>query len=406
MLHFESASNAHIDSAHAMEEAVASASRLAGRPLDEARLLVFHATMGHDEGALAAAARRVCPHARTVGCSVAGVIGREGANEQMHALAVMVVWGPPEELFVAVQPHLDGANATEASTALAEAVVAGRGVPRFALFLGSGIDIDVRGCINGVESVFGREVTLFGGTSSDNMKGIASYQLIDGAVHERAAVLVGFFDPTLRVHTQASHGFIPLGVEMTVTRASGNRVHELDGRPAWETYTRNLGLPSTATPADTIPPGALGVALDPARAAEYGDSHLLRAVTHRTDDGGLLMPVACPAGTRLALMQRDEARIFGNLDVLMAQICAQVGEGEVVAVFHADCGARGRATLDRIAKEEIVEAMQAPLRRGAGTPPWLGMYGFGEVARLGGRNMFHNYTTALYVIIRDPVGPS
>ncbi|MFM8431488.1 MAG: hypothetical protein ACKOA1_01710 [Bacteroidota bacterium] len=31
---------------------------------------------------------------------------------------------------------------------------------------------------------------------------------------------------------------------------------------------------------------------------------------------------------------------------------------------------------------------------------WLGMYGFGEFARLGGKNEYHNYTSALYVIYR------
>jgi hypothetical protein len=29
------------------------------------------------------------------------------------------------------------------------------------------------------------------------------------------------------------------------------------------------------------------------------------------------------------------------------------------------------------------------------------MYGFGEFAHLGGRNEYHNYTTALYVITRE-----
>ena len=72
---------------------------------------------------------------------------------------------------------------------------------------------------------------------------------------------------------------------------------------------------------------------------------------------------------------------------------------KIVAVFHADCGARGRLTLDRIAKDEIVREMQRPLF-GDATGPWLGMYGFGEFARLGGKNEFHNYTTALYVIHR------
>jgi hypothetical protein len=400
MLHFSSSSNGLVDSARAIEAAVDDAATRAGRVPADCRLVVFHVTMGHDEEALLGPLRRLCPDARIVGCTVGGIIGREGANEHMHALALMMTWGDEGDVGVAVAAHLDGDGSRDASEALARHLLDSHGPPRFVMFLGSGIDIDVRQCIDGIEAVLGEGPTIFGGTSADNMKGLASYQLIDDAVHEHAAVLIGFYDPRLRVHTQASHGFTPLGVEMTVTRSSGHRVLELDGEPAWERFTRNLGLPPDATPADTIPPGAVGVALDPDRATEYGDSHLLRAITHQTPGGGFLMPVTCPTGTRLALMQRDEERIFRNLDVMMGQIRDVVADDEVVAVFHADCGARGRLTLDRVAKDEIVEAMQSPLRGPAGTPAWIGMYGFGEIARLGGRNTFHNYTTALYVIIR------
>jgi small ligand-binding sensory domain FIST len=99
-------------------------------------------------------------------------------------------------------------------------------------------------------------------------------------------------------------------------------------------------------------------------------------------------------------MRRDEERIFRNLAVVMGQIRAAIGSRTIVGVYHADCGARGRLMLDRVAKEEIVEAMQTPLFPKGDTGAWLGMYGFGEFARLGGRNQFHNYTTALYVINR------
>jgi hypothetical protein len=71
-----------------------------------------------------------------------------------------------------------------------------------------------------------------------------------------------------------------------------------------------------------------------------------------------------------------------------------------VAVFHADCLARGRFLFDRIIKEELVSKMQNPFYVDGNCPPWLGMYGFGEFARLGGKNEYHNYTTALYVIYR------
>ena len=400
MLHFSSASSPVIDTAEAAERCVHEAAARAGRPAADSLLVMLHTTMGHDEDAVLGPIRRLCPGARVVGCSVAGIIGRGGADESMHAMAMMMAWGDAGDLALASTPHMDGSNSTAAGAAMARRLVETRGRPRFLMLLGSGIDIDVRGCIDGIESVVGAETVIFGGTSADNMKGVASYQLLDDQVHEHSAVLVGFYDPTLRVHTQASHGFVPLGVTLEVTRSEGNHVQALDGVPAWAAFTRSLGLDASATPADTIPPGAVGVALEPELAEEYGDSHLLRVITHQTDGGGFLMPVACPPGTVLSLMQRDEPRIFRNLDAMMHRVQAAVGRDDIVAVFHADCGARGRLMLDRISKDEIVQAMQGPLSRDGVVPPWIGMYGFGEIATLGGRNRFHNYTTALYVVLR------
>lgn len=398
MLRFASASSAAIDTPRAFDEVIERAS--AGRDPEACRLVAFHVTMGHDHDAVRDAIRRRCPRARLVGCTCAGVIGREGANESMRAAAAMLAWGDDDEVAMAVVDRLDGSNARAAGARLAGDLVASRGRPRFAMLLGSGIDIDVDEAIAGIESVVGPDVTLFGGTSSDNMKAITSYQFFDDARLDHGAALVGFYDPSLEVHSRASHGFVPSGVELEVTRASGNRVSALDGGPAWRVFTRGLGLPATASLVDTIPLGAVGVALPPREAAEYRDPHLLRVITQRLDDDALLMPVTCPEGTRLALMRRDEERIFRNLGALMDDLRRDLGGRRVAAVFHADCGARGRLTLDRVAKDEIVRAMQDPLRVDGAVAPWLGMYGFGEIARLGGRNRFHNYTTALCVLSR------
>jgi hypothetical protein len=85
---------------------------------------------------------------------------------------------------------------------------------------------------------------------------------------------------------------------------------------------------------------------------------------------------------------------------VMGQLTQRAGGAKPVAVFHADCLARGRFLFNRVMKEELVSRMQFPLSTNGVTPPWLGMYGFGEFARLGGANVYHNYTTALYVLFR------
>jgi len=398
VLQFASASSTSPSSAKAAQEA--SAEALAGLQGTRCRLVVFHATMGHDLAAITASIRERVPGARVVGCSCAGIIGRHGADESMRALAVMAIGGEEGEVHVVHRDAVTGETSAAVGEALArDATTAAGEPPTMAMLIAPGIDVAMDEMIRGVESVLGQHVPLFGGTASDNMKGIATYQVVDDEVFERAAFLVTFHDPSLEVVMQATHGFVPAGITFEVTRAHGNRVEELDGEPAWRAYTRVLGLPEASTPAATIPPGALGVALPTELAEEYGDSHLLRVVSHRLPDGALVMPVLCPTGTQLSLMRRDEARIFANLDTVMTRLVETLDGRAPVAVFHTDCGARGRLLLDRISKKEIVDAMQRPLF-GDTCGPWLGMYGFGEITLLGGRNVFHNYTTSLYVLVR------
>lgn len=398
MLSFASGSSIVPDSSRA---ALAALEDALGGLEDPAsvRAVMFHLTMGHDPARALSALRARLPGVTVVGCSCAGIIGRAGANESPRALGLMVIAGPAEELHFVQTDGFHGHNSFEKSAELARDLLAVAPKVNAIMMIAPGIDVAMDDALAGVESVVGSHITIFGGTASDNMKGLTTFQCINDGVHEHAAFLIGFSDPTLHLETQATHGFVPAGVELEVTRATGNRVHELDGEPAWRAYTRALGLPETAVPGDTIPPGAVGVALSPELAAEYGDSHLLRVITRRDDDGTFYMPVSCPVGTRLSLMRRDEERIFRNLDVTMGQLLSRTGGVRPVAVFQTDCGARGRLMLDRVSKDEIVANMQRPLF-GDECGPWLGMYGFGELTILGGRNVFHNYTTSLYIFTR------
>ena len=153
---------------------------------------------------------------------------------------------------------------------------------------------------------------------------------------------------------------------------------------------------------DTIPIGALAEELPPALAAEYGNGHLLRVVTHHTDAGEIIYATDSAPGTRLWLTVRDEERIFADMDRMLDAMRSRAPGRTPVAVFQADCLARGRRLFNRVMKEELVHRMQQPFAHDGQVPPWFGMYGFGEYARLGGRNTYHNYTTALAALYRRP----
>lgn len=394
MLQFSSYSTRMVNTRRGVLECLESA---LGDDLDSASLLIWHASIGHDFQDLVDESREHAPNARVVATSCCGVVGCEGVSESMKDIALMAVKG--DEFAVASCDGFFGHNAYEKSLQLARDLKAQQPGVNMVYFLGSGIDTANDQAIRAFEEVLGKDVTIFGATSSDNMKGLVNYQAVDDKVTEHGAYAVGFADPTLKVETQATHGFVAVGEPLVVTKSTGEVIHEFNGKPAWEEYTRRLGLDGSAECGDTIPIGALGEKLSPELAEEYGNDHILRVVTkHNGNDMHYATQVA--EGTELWLTTRDEPLIFSEMDRIVEEIKGRMGGKEAVAVFHADCLARGRFLFNRIIKEELVGKMQFPFYVDGACPPWLGMYGFGEFARLGGENEYHNYTTALYVIYR------
>ncbi len=397
MLEFRSANVRSVNPQRAVAEALEIAY---GDPRPDCDLVLVNAAVGHDVATLAAAVRAQCPRARVLASSCAGVVGREGPGESIHDIAIMGVRGT---MFTV--SHVDGLygdTSFEKGAELARGLQASPKPVRMIYLLASGIDIANDRVIAGIESVLGPDVVIFGATSSDQMQGVATFQAIDGAKYQHAAFAIGVWDPTLEVETQATHGFVAVGEPMTVTAATGNRIAELDGKPAWPAFLERLGVPPTAMEGDTIPIGALAERLSPRLTDEYGNPHILRVVTHHTDRGELVYATDCAPGTKLWLTVRDEDRIFADMDRMLRAMLARRPGAHPVAVFQADCLARGRRLFNRVMKEELVHRMQQPFAKEGVVPPWFGMYGFGEYAHLGGRNAYHNYTTALAALYRRP----
>lgn len=394
MLEFFSASTRMVNTRRGVTECMESA---IGEQYADCDLIILHASLGHSFPELIDQAQQLAPRAQIVATSCCGVVGKEGVSESMKDIALMAVRG--KEFDVSYVDGIYGQNSYEKTLEMARDLKQKQPGVNMIYFLASGIDIANDRCIAAIEEVFGPEVTVFGATSADNMKGIISYQAAGGKVMEHGAFIVGFADPSLEVYTQATHGFVAIGEPFIVTKSDGHYIHELDGKPAWTEFTQRLGLESSATCGESIPIGALAEKLSPELAAEYGNEHILRVVT-RHEGETLLYATTCAVGTPLWLTVRDEPLIFNEMDRMVKEMSDKAGGRKPVAVFHADCLARGRFLFNRILKEELVNRMQFPFTRNGECPPWLGMYGFGEFARLGGKNTYHNYTTALYAIYR------
>jgi hypothetical protein len=396
MLEFHSSSSAAVNTRRAVAECLENA--LGGTDL-ACDLIIFYTTMGHDFGELLDEMHRLAPGARIAGCTCTGVIGREGPNESMRGLAVMAVRGPRKEYAVAGQERITKAGSYEVSRSLALDLRRANPDVNMILLHPSSLGMFPDKTIAGMESVFGPDVPIIGGLSTDNLKLVSDFQFLDGRTFEQGAVAVGLADPTIELVAGANHGFTVVGDAMRVTKAEGNRILELDGQPAWARWASCLGLPADANPLEVaVAPLAREL---PAELHEEDDSTHVMIIYAGSPpgDGTIHAAQECPEGTSLWLARRDEKGIFAGLDRMVERVVRRCGGRRPVAVLHADCNNRGRQLFNRVLKEEIVSRMQGPLCGGDGVP-WLGMYGGGELAPLGGRNRIHAFTSALYVLLR------
>ncbi|TIS86612.1 MAG: hypothetical protein E5W89_28485 [Mesorhizobium sp.] len=393
MLKFGSGYSGNVNSAAAMREAVLQADA------DQATVLIIHTTVGHNFGPMLAAASETCPHTAIVGCTGSGVIYSHGVSETMRALAVMSIAGP--EVAVIFRDGLTRSNGRGLVAEAAQELQGKLDGINVILLYTPGLDVTCDEVLAGIESVFGREVPIVGGLAADNAKVKSSFQFYGQSVTEHGLLLVGLADPGLELLSMASHGSRPVGEPFVVTAAEGSQVQQLDGLPAWPKVMQRLGLPAETSPVQAIPLAALGIEIDSAARDDYNNSHIMRAALQTDGTGGFYLNSRVRVGTKLFLMHRDEEKIFAGVTQMMSRMATMVDGREVVAVFHADCLARGRQSLDRVSKDEIIAKLQRPLI-GDREVPWLGLYGYGEFCPLMGRNSLHTFTSALFPLVRQP----
>jgi len=407
MLQFFSASTSIVNSKRAITECLENA--LVGQPNLDCDLIIIYTAMGHNFKDLLSEAHRLSPDARIAGCTGGGIIGKNGPDESMKALAIMAIKGPKEE-FALVRRRIDAQG--DPYGAIREMALELKGMNQkitMIQFLPAGGDdfLPVEKALDGIKSVFGKSIPVSGGfamTSMANLKATdlipTSVQFFDDEIIERGAVMIGYGDPTLKFINQANHGFDVLeGMPLEVTKSNANVIYELNGQPAWSKLTRTLGVPETFTAMQVLPISGFAREIPEGVWEENRSKFLISVIMGKNDDYSIILPVACPEGMKLWLTKRDEKMMFDGVDWMVTKIVDELQGRKPVAIFHADCVLRGRFSLDRILKDEIINRMQSPICKGENIP-WLGLYSAGEFVRLGGETWFQQISSSLFVIYR------
>ncbi|MGZ3443831.1 MAG: FIST signal transduction protein, partial [Polyangia bacterium] len=348
---------------------------------------------GHDQQALLDGVRAVTGAAPLSGCSAEGVISRAGSDESSHAVGVMVFASNQLRFQTLVARGLSAQSKQSGSALVGGAKRSDEGGELLLVFP-DGLTLQSAQLFAGIEAGLARPLQVVGGAAGEMLQFQRTYQYHDGEVLSDAVtgvLIAGDFETEIEV----SHGCDVVGTELTVTRAEGGQVFEIDGRPAWSVIQEYLEDDSEDLDGLAVSYSCLAERLSSEGSEGYGPFVIRVPLQLDKATGALNFPGELRTGAKVFMARRDPERIRQNA-IRSAQLIAERRRGQSpLAVLQFDCTGRGRLLFGERTSADLIASMQQALDP---TAPWLGFHTYGEIAPVLGRMHYHNYTVVLCAI--------
>lgn len=365
----------------------------------DCELVICHVTMGHDFDKILSELRTQCPSAQITGCTVGGVVGKEGFSEDIRAFGLLAIRGNKSDISVTSLDAPVKRDFEFESELLVNNLYDQTPNANIILYYPGFLCSSVETFFKVAENKFGKNIKIIGGISIDNNKFLSNFQFVNEKILENNSIVVGLTDPSIEVISFASHGFESIGKPMRVTGKKPETITELDGKPAWNYICNKLDVPLTTSSQDLIFYGVLLKELDTVLQKEFDDRFYVYGAAFRSQGDEIYRIRSISLGDELFLGYHNEKLVFEKLEIMMDKVVGKLLHRTTLAVIHSDCCFRGRQSVNKILKEELINKIQQPIFNG--TPlPWLGMYGGGELCPLGGSNFHQAFTTSLNILVR------
>jgi len=378
---FAAAVSEHPLATHATGEVVGEILEKLPEAPDLAVLFVTGPHVGVLEDIAAAVARLLSPGCLVGATAVSVLGGREevegtpgvslwaGTTGAVAAHHVEVVDGPDGPRLTGV----DGADLEAAGTALILADPASFPVDAVLDALAAGHP----------------DLVVAGGLASAGFQPGANRMVLDGALHDRGAVLV-LLGRDVPVEVVVSQGCGPVGQPFTVTRSERNMLIELAGRPALERVQETIaGLDEDerAAAANGLHMGR--VVDDHKLDFDRGDFLVRNVLGADKDNGAVAVGDEIEVGATVQLHVRDAESADADLRLLL-----DGHDGEAALVFT--CNGRGMNLFGEPHHDAAV------IVESVGTTAVAGMFCAGEIGPVGGRSFLHGFTAVTVIFHPRP----
>ncbi|MFM9940996.1 MAG: FIST signal transduction protein [Hyphomicrobiaceae bacterium] len=344
-------------------------------------VLYFGSRAGLEDEAVYADLRSTFPSANIVGCSTGGQLLDDHVTDD--TATAMALQFDATDVFVAREDMTPGFTSFQAGRRLGVALYD----PALSnvLVLSDGLHVNGSELVRGLVAVLGKNVIITGGLAGDGAAFAKTIVAANGQPRSGQVAAIGFYGNKLVVGHGSAGGWNEFGPKRRITQSAGNKLIQLDDKPALDLYKLYLGDEANGLPGTALLYPLL--VSDPVR-PQHSLVRTVLSVDH--DAGTMKFAGDIPEGWSAQLMRGYFDRLAEG-----AGHAAKASTPSVAAV-HGECAAILVSCIGRrlLMGESIVDEIAAARRALGASVQCAGFYSYGEISphAVSGCAELHNQT--------------
>lgn len=328
--------------------------------------------------------------AAIAGASGYGVLTEDGEWERQAAVAVMVIADPEISTRSFRIPNLQESN-FNAGQAAAEALNEDGFTAKLAALFPDPFSFQPDVFLVGYENRHGY-VPMIGGSAAEDGSEEKTYQFEGETSGFDSIVGIGLAGG-FRAESGIAHSCRPFGESYKVTRAEGNVIYEIDGRPAYDILLESISSMDLGTSDEIFERVFLGFPVRNFQTEFSGENFLVRNIMGVNAKKGVLAAASpVEVGEFLTFAVRDPELARRDLTFMLDDLKGRWGDKPPRFGFYFNCCARGRMLYGKPNQDTSL------IREAFPGMPVVGFFTFGEFAPVDHVNHLHLHSGVLTLV--------
>jgi len=330
---------------------------------------------------------------RVVGASAASILTEDAEIEGIPAVGVMVIESDTLDIRAALHRNLQE-NSLQAGINLGESLRGLASENRLTLLFPDPFSFQGGAFFSGLEQA-AQFVPIAGGGAADDGSLGKSYQFFGNEAAYDAAASLSFSGP-FQHDMGVVQSCAPFTTALQVTQSDGNKIYELDNRPAYDILLESL---SQANLDDTKEIGQkvfLGLALKEFQTDFNETNYFVSKITDiNTHKGVLTSVVPVRQGGFLTFALRDREQSAERLRQTLTALSSRLAPRKPALGFYFNCCSRGSSFYGAPHHDVNLIRRQFP------GVPILGFNTYGQFAPMNEMNFLNHQTGVLTLIAEE-----